>query len=671
MILGNIIGKTTTSKFTFEVKNECLKHEFIQVFHKNYDWVLCQIQELEKTNESTLAFCRIIGYLDTNKKLKSIKYPFEIGTEVLMAEDNLVKEIFSLETEENAALLGKLEGKDIDIHLDLNKLLTKHISILAKSGAGKSYTVGVLLEEIIEKKVPLLIIDPHGEYSTLKLPNDNQKELEKLQLYNLSSTAFTNIKEFGDNKLNPELIPLKLPGKFKKQELIHLLPKLSSNQLGLLYSAIKEQDSFDLDQVLLSLDLEESNSKYNLINMIETLKQTNIFSNAPVAYNELIKPSQTSIINLKGISQEIQEIIVFKLCQDLFMLRKQNKIPPFFLVIEECHNFCPERNYGEKKPSQLIRNIASEGRKFGLGLGVISQRPARVDKSVLSQCTTQIILKTTNPNDLKSIISSVEGIDSNSEDDIQNLPIGSALVTGVVDIPLYVNIRPRRTKHGGTAVNILQYSAENKVYVLEEEKEPNVLSQVKEFEQELIPVIMPNISKQDFEIMADEKDKVKTTLIPATILTCKEQDKDYKILIEKINGNVISNIDTLETKQLPQFDKLTKKEIKILQLGFSLKEFKEIDLIKEIGSNFGIKDSINNLLRLKYLKQNLEKYSLTNNYILSKLSYHSTIKSPDYKNIQYNSKLEEKLNLDKIKEMYEKFTDITETQDCFIVKYEI
>ena len=80
----------------------------------------------------------------------------------------------------------------------------------------------------------------------------------------------------------------------------------------------------------------------------------------------------------------------------------------------------------------------SEGRKFGLGVCLISQRPSRVEKNALSQVNTQIILKVTNPNDVKSISSSVEGITSETEKEIKNIPIGTALVTGVVDTPIFV-----------------------------------------------------------------------------------------------------------------------------------------------------------------------------------------------------------------------------------------
>src|SRR2546427_400827 len=78
------------------------------------------------------------------------------------------------------------------------------------------------------------------------------------------------------------------------------------------------------------------------------------------------------------------------------------------LVVEESHNFCPQ--VGQAASSKVFRTLASEGRKFGLGLVVITQRAAKVDKNVLSQCNTQIILKVTNPNDLKAIIASVEGL---------------------------------------------------------------------------------------------------------------------------------------------------------------------------------------------------------------------------------------------------------------------
>jgi len=87
---------------------------------------------------------------------------------------------------------------------------------------------------------------------------------------------------------------------------------------------------------------------------------------------------------------------------------------------------------------------------------IITQRAAKVDKNVLSQCNTQIILKVTNPNDLNAIAASIEGLTQGMEDEIQRLPIGSAIITGGgVSMPLFVEIRPRESKHGGESVEVI------------------------------------------------------------------------------------------------------------------------------------------------------------------------------------------------------------------------
>jgi hypothetical protein len=88
---------------------------------------------------------------------------------------------------------------------------------------------------------------------------------------------------------------------------------------------------------------------------------------------------------------------------------------------------------------------------------VISQRPARVDKNVLSQCGTQIIMKVTNPNDLKAISKGLEGVSSYVEDELMRLPPGVAmLVSNDIERPILVDIRIRKSKHGGESVNVLK-----------------------------------------------------------------------------------------------------------------------------------------------------------------------------------------------------------------------
>ena len=162
----------------------------------------------------------------------------------------------------------------------------------------------------------------------------------------------------------------------------------------------------------------------------------------------------TTIVNLKGTPPELSELIVNRICTALFELRKVNAVPPMMLVVEEAHNFCPQQ--GTVASSKIFRTIAAEGRKFGLGLAIISQRAAKIDKNVLSQCNTQIILKVTNPNDLKAISGSVEGLTASMADEIQRLPIGVAMcVGGGIQMPLIVEVRPRESRHGGESVTVI------------------------------------------------------------------------------------------------------------------------------------------------------------------------------------------------------------------------
>ncbi|HPS92407.1 MAG TPA: ATP-binding protein, partial [Methanothrix sp.] len=93
---------------------------------------------------------------------------------------------------------------------------------------------------------------------------------------------------------------------------------------------------------------------------------------------------------------------------------------------------------------------------FGMGLMIISQRPARVDKNVISQCNTQIIMRVTNPNDLKALSKGLEGMTGDLEEEIKRLPPGVAmLVSNEIERPITVNVRPRKSRHGGVSTQIV------------------------------------------------------------------------------------------------------------------------------------------------------------------------------------------------------------------------
>ncbi|MFW6450098.1 MAG: ATP-binding protein [Nanoarchaeota archaeon] len=663
MILGRIIGKTTTHSFEFSVEKSVNKFDYCQVFHKDNGYILCQVVELEKTTDKVLGRCVVIGYKDKNGVVKQLRSPLDVNTEVLKAEEDFVKSIvIGNEDKKTGAFLGKLEGTDLDVFLDLNKLLTKHLAVLAKSGSGKSYSVGVLLEEIMERNIPLVILDPHGEYSTLKKENDNEGDIEKLKKLNLKPKSYQRkVVEYGDYEIDDKLKPVKLNHNLTTQELIDLLPtKLTNNQLGLLYSTIKNMEELTFDSLLVNLETTDSNLKWNLISTIEYLQSFKLFSSEPTSYNEIVQPGRASIINLKGMEPEVQQILTYKLLKDLFTARKKGNVPPFFLVVEEAHNFVPEKGFSDAKSSKVIKNIASEGRKFGLGMCVVTQRPAIVQKTVLSQCNTQLILKVTNPNDLKAVSASVEGLTTETENEIRNLPIGTSLVTGIVDKPLFVNIRPRKSRHGGEAVDILTHEANDFV------------EEVKEFkDKKMMPLIFPKITKEDYHLMTGKED-IKRILVPCILFSCKNRTVEYNLLVDMTTGGIILDIDDTNIKSayLPELEKLTKTQLRLLEQAYNLGRFSVTDVIQKAGLSLDAKEDLTELIEMGFIEQKDNMYSLSDSYIFSNPAKKAFYGAIEYKSIDYDKQLEKKKRLDVMKSKISKFTNVVDNKECFLVHYE-
>lgn len=611
--------------------------------HQEAGFVLAQITEIIKDPEKTIAKCNVLGYRQDNI-LRSLTYPLEPGTEVLEADDELIHSTLGLDGKD--AYIGKLQDKELKVFLDLNKLLTKHVNILAKSGSGKSYCTGIIIEELLDKKIPTIIIDPHGEYSTLTQPN--LKDKEKLLRFDIKPEHYTT-QEYGIE--GTEKILRLNPKNLSSQELLKILPtKLSPSQQGILYSALKNiDDNIDLQDLLFQLKTSEENSgKWALINTLEYIKKLDLFSQNPTLTSELVVPGKATIINLKGLPQEIQEIIVYKLTSDLFGDRKKGYIPPFFMVIEEAHNFLPERSLGEAKSSSILRQAAAEGRKFGMGLCIISQRPAKLDKNIISQASTQIILKVTNSLDIRALSSSIEGLTQDTEKEIPNLPIGTAMVTGVVDLPIFVDLRPRKTKHGGEAVQI---------YIKQDEEEKG----------EVMEVILPKVTKQDFEIMHNKPPK--TILIPSVIITAEKNNKPYNLLVDLINLKIITNTDTCEGETLRQLkiEELSETQYRFLKMIINFGTANPSEIFEKSGLQFS---ELN-----EYLKVMVNKGYLTQDYQYStSLQFLANLQDKQIFDTIQLTKIEgelqePKFTLDQIKDFLGKFVDIKFIKECKLVTY--
>lgn len=477
--VGIIFGNVGTLQFNCGVTAPLEKMEYVQVQHELVGFVLGQVSEIErKTNltidgvseiksgtpvpidEKEIAVVSIVGYRDDRNLLQVPRTPLKAGSVVYRAQEDLIKKVVGLdENKETGAYIGLLSGHDIRVELDINLMVQKHVCILSKTGGGKSYCSGAIIEELMKHDVTVCVIDPHGEYSSMKHKGTIKKTARD---FGVTPRGYDDkIIEFAtDTNINRGAKPLKFTlHNLDAREILGLTNiKNVRSFLTMLRKAIdvlkETKGNYSLQDVIAVLEQSGEASVGTLITELEYLNEIDVFADQGTKIDELIQKGKCTIINLRGTPPDIQELIVNRIGTALFELRKLDKIPPMMLVVEEAHNFCPQQ--GQAACSKIFRTIASEGRKFGLGLMIITQRAAKVDKNVLSQCNTQIILKVTNPNDLKAIASSIEGLTQGMEDEIQRLPIGSAIVTGGgVSMPLLVEIRPRESKHGGESVEVI------------------------------------------------------------------------------------------------------------------------------------------------------------------------------------------------------------------------
>lgn len=477
--VGRIFGDVGLGQFHLSLTLPVERGDYLAVEDELHGKVLCQLDDLKRKSdldlvhadqlgrgtetpihENLLGLVRVIGYREDSGIVKQPTVPFRPGAKVYKAEESLIAQVLGLGRHSaTGAYVGLLRGHSLKIELDINQLVQRHVSVLAKTGGGKSYLLGVLIEELLRHKVTCVIIDPHGEYGSLRIAAEKNGVHGRFEV---ETQGFAKqVQEYSpDVSLNPSAKPLTFSLRNTEVRDLLIFMGLTSVKtfLAPLKALVEEvaatNPDYSVKDLVRAAERGEGAVAETLHERLEYLEQTKLLGPKGTSLNELVVRGTATLINLRGVAPDVQEMVVARLASTLFEQRKKSKIPPLFLVIEEAHNFAPQQ--GQATCSRILKNIASEGRKFGLGLCCVTQRAARIDKSVLSQCNTQLILQVTNPLDLKAIAQSIEGLTDGMTSMIQSLPVGTALVTGGgYHTPLFCEVRPRATKHGGESVRIV------------------------------------------------------------------------------------------------------------------------------------------------------------------------------------------------------------------------
>lgn len=415
----------------------------------------------------------VIGYFNQKMGFINPRRAPDPGAKVFLASNRLLKSILNKrdETAIGGAHLGSLLLRDegaVPVVLDVKEMVSTHLAILAGTGSGKSYTAGVLIEELLlpKNRAAVLIFDPHGEYHTLA-------EMQ------------SHPKFFGEDGYQPKVKVLS-PQEIKIRvsslnffDILTLLPETSDRQKSFLEKAFRKTTQFnpirwtiqDLIDAVNEADSAENGSQGSsaaaLEWKLEQIDRSPYFDNLQhLAPKDLFEPGQVTILQMHEISQEEQQVIAAAILRQANYARinthkgkiqpgDENYLPyPVFILLEEAHRFAPAHEPSRCK--QVLRTILSEGRKFGLGVGLITQRPGKLDSDILSQCMSQFLMRIVNPADQENLRHSVEAAGRDLLQELPALSKGQVIVSGVcVNTPVLCKVRQRYTQHGGETLDIL------------------------------------------------------------------------------------------------------------------------------------------------------------------------------------------------------------------------
>jgi len=382
-------------------------------------------------------------------KIERMTYPASPGANVYLVDDRILNLFLGFDAE-NGLNLGTLKISKVIAKININRLLNKHFSILGISGGGKSYATSVLIEELLTRDEShgtpaILLIDVHGEYSYLK---DIEQLKSKISVIDGSyfQISVPNLQAFSFRKYQPQISGVQI------RELSKYIKNLK-----------KEKDNegiYSLKDIITFIENSDKGNKATkeaLIGWLSELDQLTIFGDQENPFlNQVVKKQHLTILNLeKEISIRKKQIIVDYICTRLFFLRRMNKIPPFLLILEESHQFCPEASQSNAISKSIIETIAREGRKFMACLCLLSQRPKKLSSTALSQCNSKMIFNIKNPYDLKHLMDSSEAITKEYSDMISSLGVGEMLVMGsAVNYPIFIDVKKRRYECSIKALNL-------------------------------------------------------------------------------------------------------------------------------------------------------------------------------------------------------------------------
>ena len=370
--------------------------------------------------------------------------------------------------------LGTLKhASDLPAFAITDNLLGKHFAVLGTTGAGKSCAVTVILRAILDAHPfgHIIMLDPHNEYrygfaeraelldpSNLKLPYWllNFEEIATI-LVNQDSPAqaYAEGAILRDGILQArrayvgadtknDHITVDTPVPYRLSDLVRII----NEAMG---AFNKAESSAPYQHLINRIEAVSTDKRYEFMfsrfavsdNMGQVLSR---ILRIPVAGKPI------TIIDISGVPSEIVDVVVSVLCRLIFefaLWSDRAKAPPILLVCEEAHRYVPRDDQMAFAPTKRsISRIAKEGRKYGLSLCLVTQRPAELSVSSLSQCNTIFALRLSNDSDLEFARNAVPDSSRWLIEALPALNTQEALVLGDgVSVPMHIRFNDLAPEH--------------------------------------------------------------------------------------------------------------------------------------------------------------------------------------------------------------------------------
>jgi len=510
-VIGLVLGKSSISDFSFIVNPLKIPKfgEYVTARNREDDEVIGIVREITsfnrmildesygfeylvknldfsknllERNEVILAKAHVLGVIE-NGRIFPNRVPIKPSSHVYLTSDESLAKIYG--NEGGSIKIGYLIAREnVGVWLNVRELVLRHFAILSVTGGGKSNTVAVLVNDIIRNlNGTIILIDPHGEYANYTFEDGSEKgknvvpagiRPERLEPWEFASLVGVDREKAAVQRMHLERIfsTVKKEGKYGKSFVERVLD-LTEEWIN---SAILKDEVYYYDftgvKRVASLDRQDLSPLSRIKEYVSSFlrRYEDLLIQEDMLAN--IKPGFLNIVDLSGFDEEQMRVVVSYLLRNILIgrinyMRRRNwrtfcpaVCRPVLIIFEEGHIFAPKGIFNDVV--LWMSRIAREGRKFGVGLGIVSQRPKRLNDDVLSQCNTKIILKITEPNDQRYVQQASEQISEDLISDISSLGVGEAVIVGpAVKLPVSVRIRKFRGRYGGEDIDIVKEWSES------------------------------------------------------------------------------------------------------------------------------------------------------------------------------------------------------------------